>query len=523
MADQTKNEDSGDAVQPQTEPSADTTEDTGDGLPANQVTIEDAGPAAKKITIEIDRKRIDAKFDEIFGELHQSAQVPGFRIGRAPRRLLEKRFGKEAAEDVRNGLVAEALGKIDEREDLNILGEPDIKLEDIELPETGNLSFQVEVEVKPEFDMPDYKGIDVTEPSAEPTAERVEQATRRFLAQRGTMVPSTEPIGADDLVVADVTFTGEGIDAKHPNSELRVGPAAIDGVPLETLGDELTGAKVGESISIDATVPEGHENEDWQSKKVTVAIDIKEVKKLELPELDDQLASEFGFDTAAQFTEFVTRNLEAQLKTESQQAMREQVCDYLLDAAKIELPEGLAKRHAARTLSRRYVDLLYRGVPREQIEQNMELLEAQAGEQSRKDLALGFVLEEVAKAESIEVAEGEVNARIAEMASRQGRRPERLRTEMANQGTLDQVEIQIREQRALDKVLELANVKPAPAEPAAKPAAKKAKAAEKTKEGEKAPKAAKKAAKAPKTPKKAKKSKKAAPKAASKDDKKSKS
>ncbi len=440
-------------------PDVDETPDAqADTLPANTVTIEDAGPAAKKITIEIDRARIDAKFDEIFGDLRHSAQVPGFRVGHAPRRLLEKRFGKEAAEDVRNQLVADALGKVDEDSDLRIIGEPDIKLDEIELPDEGNLVFSVQVEVAPEFDLPDYKGIPVTEPSVEVTDERVAETTRNILSARGTLKPTDEPAAADDQVVADVTLTGEGIDETDENVEYQVAPAAFRGVPLEDLGEKLTGAKAGSTVTLTATVPEGHENEDWRGKEVTVTFDVKDVKRLEVPELTDELAREFGMDSAEQFGEFVTERLAAQLESERQQSMRRQVSQYLLDHATFDLPEGLAARQTARVLQRRYVDLLYRGVPREQIDQNLELLEARAGEEAAGELKLAFILDRIAQAEDVSVDDAEVNARIAEMAVRQGRRPERLRSEMTNEGSLGELETRIREQKAIDKLLEMAEI-----------------------------------------------------------------
>ncbi len=449
------------------EETPETVEETpGDGLPANTVTIEDSGEAKKKVTIEVDRKRIQAKFDEIFGELRTSAQVPGFRVGHAPRRLMEKRFGKEASSDVRNGLISESLAAAIEEKELNILGEPDIKLDEIELPEEGNFVFDVVVEVVPEFSIPDYKAIPVTEPPTEATPERTAEATKRILANRGSMSPTDEPAETQDLVVVDVKVTGEGIDETRENAEYRVGPAAIEGVPLETLGDELTGKTVGDTVSLEATAPDTHPNEDWQGKAVTVELTVKEVKRLEIPELTDELAAEFGLENAEQFNELVKQNLETQMQEEKHRSMREQVRKYLLDNTELELPEGATARHTANLLRRRYIELMQMGVPRDSIDQNLEMLETQAGERAKTELKLSFILSEVAEAEEVAVDEGEVNSRIAQMAASYGRRPERLRSEMESQGTLDEVETTIREQKAIDKLLETAIITPAADAPA---------------------------------------------------------
>lgn len=446
----------------------DETPDTeaGDGLPENNVTIEDAGEATKKITIEVPRQRIDAKFNEMFGELHESAMVPGFRKGHAPRRLLEKRFGKEVREDVRNVLVSEGLQSAIESEEINMLGEPDIDLDAIELPEEGDFSFSVEVEVQPEFDLPDYKGIKVEQVSTEVTDERLGEALKGFLANRGQLKPVDGPAEEGDLITADVKVSGEGIDVSREAVELRVAPGAVEGIPLEELGKQLAGAKADQAVTIESDVPEGHPEEDWQGKKVTVEITPKEIKRLDVPDLTDELAEEYGFDTAEGFREYVKERLASQLEIESQQQMREQVAQYLLDNTEVQLPAKVAQRQAAGVLRRRYVDLLYRGVPRDQIDQNLELLQARATEQARRDLKLQFILTKIAEAEDVEVTEGEVNARIAQMAMQYGRRPERLRQEMANEGSLGEVEVQIREQKAMDKLLEMAEVSEAKGETA---------------------------------------------------------
>jgi trigger factor len=430
-------------------------------LPANKITIEDLASSRKKITVEIDREKIDAKFEEIFGELHKTALVPGFRIGHAPRRLLEKRYGKDAAQDVRNGLVAEALGEVDKNEELDILGEPDIKLDDIELPEKGNLTFTLEIEVKPKFEVPEYKGIAIAEPQLPASAEHAEEVTKRILSQRGTLVPVTEAAQAGDQIIANVTVTGEGIEHKAENAEMRVAPGAVAGVPMEDLAEKLTGAKPGQTVEIKTKVPEGHENEAWRGKDVTVSFALSEIKRMELPPMTDALAGEFGFDNADAMRQYIAQRAEAQITQERLRARREQVSQYLLEHTTIDLPEEVTKRQTATVLRRHYVDLLQKGVPRDQIDQNLELLASQAERVAQHDLKLGFILEKIAKAENITVEEGEVNSWIAYIASQQGRRPERLRQEMESSGSLSEVEVQIREQKTLDKVLEMAESKPA--------------------------------------------------------------
>ncbi len=426
--------------------------------PPYEVTVEDVGTLRKKLTVTVGRDRIQAKFDEMFGELARSAAVPGFRVGHAPRRLIEKRFGKEVGEDVRNALVGEAMGAVLEQESLDVLGEPEIELEKILLPEEGDLQFSFEVEVAPQFDLPDYEGIEIHRPPVEITDEDVDRALEGLLRSYGRFKPVDSPAAEGDMVVADVSIRGDDIDVEHKNVELRVAPAEIEGIPLEDLGKVLTGLKVGQSAQVKAEVPAGHPREQWRGKEVTFDLTVRDVKRLEAPELTDEFAAQAGFGSVQEVRETARRQLEARAEQNRRRSMRRQVEKYLLEHTSLELPEGITARHTNGLLSRRYVQLLMAGVPQEQIRQNLQTLRERVSSEAVEQLKLSFILEKLAEAEGVEVDDAEVNAHIAEMARRQNRRPERLRQEMRDEGSLDSLRASIREEKAVAKILEKAKI-----------------------------------------------------------------
>ncbi len=433
-------------------------EQVGDGLPENRVSVADAGTLRKRVTVEVDRRRIDAKFDEMFGELRRSAMVPGFRKGRAPRRLIEKRFGKEVAGDVRNALVGESVGASLEAADFDPLGEPEIDLEEIELPEEGHLSFSFEVEIKPEFELPQWEGIEVVRPTVTITDERVQQAIDAFRGRFGRMRPIQGPSREGDRVVADVTVRGEGVDLEVRSLELPVGPGHVNRIPLEDLGKTLGGRKPGDTCRLKTRVPAGHPEQEWRDKDVTIEFHVLDIKRLELPELNDELAGQMGFSSVREMRDAVRARLEARLGFEQQRLMREQVREHLLKQTDFEVPPQAAERYSQRLLSRRVVDLMLRGVPREQIERDLDGLTAEAQRNAAAGLKLTFVLEKLADALEIQVEDGEVNARIAEIAREQRRRPERVRHEMRSEGTLELLTAAVREEKAIDRVLASAKI-----------------------------------------------------------------
>jgi len=480
---------------------AQTEEEVQEKGPPNKVEVEDAGTLKKKITVTVPREKIDGKFDEMFGELANTAQVPGFRIGHAPRRLIEKRFGKEVSEDVRNALVGESLGEAIEKSELKTLGQPEIDLDKIELPASGEMSFSFEVEVMPDFKLPELKGIEVKKQAVEITDERVDEYLDQLRLSRARYEDTAGAAAEGDAVLAGAKVTGDGIEPfERHGLTLRVAPGQIEGLPLVDLGKAIAGKKAGGTASLKTTVPAAHPNENWRGKEVTVEITLSQVRRRVLPKLDDEFAAGAGFESLKELREYVSSQLKSRLAAETQRNMRQQICQHLLDNADFDLPEGVIARHTARVLQRRYVDLLYQGVPREQIDERITELQAAAAEQAKRDLKLSFILDRIAEDEKIEVADDEVNSRIAQMAASQNRRPERLRQELAQNDSLEQVTIAIREEKVLDKLLAEAKI----TEMAEKPAKEEAKerpskraAAKKQPAGKAAKKPRKKAAKAP--------------------------
>ena len=416
-------------------------------VPEVAVEVADAGTLKKKVTITVPAALIDAKREEMFGELNTSAQVPGFRIGRAPRRLLVKRFGKEVDRDVRNAVLGESIGAGLEKSGLKVLGEPDLDLDAIELPESGDMTYDMEVEVAPEFALPELKGIEVTKPSDEVTDERIDDAIERLRLSNVRYEPTDDAAAEQDAVEVDATISGEDIEETKSSATLRVAPGQIEGLPLVDLGTVLAGKKAGETATTSVTVPAVHPNEAWQGKEVTVDLAIQEVRRRVLPELNDEYAEQLGYESLAELREGFAGRMKAQVLGEAQRAMREQINEYLLANVDFELPEGVATRHAERMLQRRYIDLLQMGLPREQVDERMTEIQASVNEQSQRDLKLSFILQKVADEREIEVTDEEVNARVAQMAAMYRRRPERLRQELESDGTISQVQVAIREEK----------------------------------------------------------------------------
>jgi len=444
----------------------------------NVVTIEDSGPCKKKVTVEIPAETIKKSLDERYGELRRDAVVPGFRKGRAPIRLLEKRFGSEVSEQIKLKLLADASEAALKDNELNTLGEPDIDYEEVELPEEGPMKFEFKVEVRPEFDLPELEGIAVEKPRTEVTDEQIDEEIETMRKRVGIWVPKEDgTCEPDDQVVADVVFKIEDApeDERHDNMEIFVRKNGFVGpVPVETLDELLIGAKNGDTKETGITVPETFFNEQYRGKNIEVEIAIKDIKKLEPAELNAGFFERYGVENEDELREQIGEYGRAQAERNVRANMGDQVYRYLLDNCKFELPGDVVADQSKRVLQREYTNLLIRGAKREQINERMEELQASSAQRAEEQLRLFFIMSKVAeKLDVPEASEEEVNGYIAQVAASRGRRPEKMRQELTRDGSLEQFKLQVREHKCIEKLLEDANITEVKAGKAPKKATKK--------------------------------------------------
>ncbi len=466
-----------------------------------RIKMDDAGVLRKRIEISIPRDDLDRELDKDYKELIREAIVPGFRRGRAPRRLVEKRFGGEVGEQVLTRLISTAYMAATEKEDIKAIGDPMVwvkvkdkkakeeearerlvdmasAVKDMKLPDEGELSFKCEVELKPEFELPELDDVEIEKPKMEITDEQVDEQIKRMLAMRGTFAPVLDgKIEPDDMVICDMTMTVGGKEIKtQDNMQLAARPQQIEGVTIEKLGDALKGAKIGDKKKVEGELPEDYEEVELRGKKATFELKINEIKRLQLPPLDKEFLESMGFESKDEYRTFVRGRMESQLDQEVKRSQRNQVREYLLENTELELPEGLSNRQTERAVVRQMIELQRQGVPQAEIEKHADELRTGAREQAIRDLKLYFILEDIAEKLDIEVTEEEINGQIAAMAQAYNQRFDRVRDELARNNGIESLYLDIRDEKCIDSILEKAKIVEAKSE-AKKPANKPAKKA----------------------------------------------
>ena len=433
----------------------------------NTVTIEQVGPCKKKVIIEVPQETIESVTNEQYESLRKEALVPGFRKGRAPRRLLEKRFGKETSEQIKLKLLADASDSAIKDNELSILRDPDIDYEKIELPSDGPLKFDFEVEVRPQFDLPPLEGIPVNKTKLEVTDEQIDREIEQMRRWSGMWTPREDGVvQLDDRIIADALLKAETIEEeqKLDNIEIHVRHNGFVGaVPVEKLDELLVGAKVGNAREASVDVPKTYFREEYRGQKVNVRITVKDVKWLKPAPLDEDFLRRFDVEDENELTEKMRDVLQSRLEQQSRTEMTNQIYRYLLDNTDFELPLDVVAEHSTTLLQRQYSNLLMRGLSRDQLEQQMEQLRASSEQQAIEQLKTFFIMDKVADALDMDVTEEEINGHIARLAIQRGQRPERMREQMLRDGSFTQFRLQVREEKCVAKLLEsakLTEVKP---------------------------------------------------------------
>jgi trigger factor len=428
----------------------------------NSVTIEQAGACRKKVLIEIPEEKIKKMVDEQYESLRKEVIVPGFRKGRAPRRLLEKRFGKETGEQIKLKLIAQASDTALKDNKIDYLRDPDIDVEKITLPESGPMKFDFEVKVKPEFELPGLEGIEVKKTKIAITDEQIGREIEMLMKWSGMWTPREDgAIQLDDQVIADVVIKTEGVEEeqKYDNTEIYVrANGFVAAVPVEKLDELLVGAKAGQEKKITVQVPQTYFREEIRGKTADITISIKDVKWLKPAELNETFLSRFAVKDKAELEKKVADNLANRAEQTARQEMAEQIYKYLLDKTTLELPVEIVAEQSVTILQRQYLNLLRQGLSKEQIEQQTEQLKAASDQQAKEQLKTFFIMDKVAEKFDIKTTDEEINGYIHHLAMQRGQRPERLKETMARDGSLAQLAIQVREDKCIEKILQTAKV-----------------------------------------------------------------
>lgn len=423
------------------------------------IEIKDVGPCKKHVKVTVERDLIDARLDEKFTEIVHSdqPQVRGFRPGKAPRKLIEKQYRESVSEEVKTQVLMASLEQLADEQVIAPLSPPDLDPNAIKLPEEGPFVYEFEIEVRPEFDLPSYKGLKLRRPVRTFTDADVEAEQKRLLEPYGQLVPKEPPVVAlNDYLTADVTISFRGKEI-NKLSEVRVKVdkqlALSDGI-AEDFGAKMVGAKPGDVRAVDITLGQELGAEQLRGQKVQATFAVKDVKTVRQPELTRELLEEvFGVSTPESLKEFVKTVLERRLEYTQRQAARKQVLEQIAAAATWDLPQDMLRRQARKTLARKVMEMKNAGMSDEQIKGRRRMLEQDTLQSTAGALKEHFVLQKVAEVEKIEIEEEDLDREIERIADQSGESVRRVRARMEKEDLMEALATDLLERKALDLIL----------------------------------------------------------------------
>jgi trigger factor len=432
------------------------------------VAIEPRSTCERHVTVTVPRADIARYYDKEFSELVTSAEVPGFRPGRVPRKVVEARFRKDVTERVKSSLLVDSIGQINKEYDLSPISEPDLKLDAVEMPDDGPMTFEFDLEVRPEFDLPEWKGLKINRPVYEFTEKDVDRALERALADHGQLVPFDGPAEPGDYITTNLAFTHAGVVLGSAEEEvIRIRPVLSfrDG-KIEGFDQVMAGVRAGETRACRAQLTQDAPNVALRGVAVNATFEVLEVKKLELPDLTPEfLESLGGFESEADLRDAVRDNLERQLDYIQHQRARQQVTAALTASADWELPPGLLERQSRREMERAMMELRRSGFSNEEIRAHQNYLRQNSREATARALKEHFILERIAEEEEIVDEPGDYETEIRLLAAQSDESPRRVRARLEKSGGMDVLRNQIIERKVVERILSHAEFQDVPWRP----------------------------------------------------------
>ena len=410
-----------------------------------------------KLTIEVSAEELEGALQKAYQKQKGKISIPGFRKGKVPRQLVEKMYGPEIFyDDAANALIPEAYAKAYDESGLDIVSQPKIDVTQIEKGKA--FIFTAEVAVKPEVTLGQYKGIEVDSFSTEVSVEEVEAKLAEEQNKNArTITVEGRPVQDKDEVVLDFEGFVDGVafeGGKGENYPLTIGSGSF----IPGFEEQLIGVEPEQEVEVKVTFPEDYHAEDLKGKDAVFKCTVHEIKAKELPELDDEFASEVSeFDTLEEYKADVEKKLREEKESTGKRAQEDQAVNAIIANAEMDLPEAMIETEARQMLDNFAQRLQQQGLTFEQYMQftgmTVDKMTEEMRPQAEKRIKTRLVLEAIVSAENIEVSDERLDEEVAKMAEAYGMEVDKLKEYMGDREK-EQMKLDMAVQEAITFVVE---------------------------------------------------------------------
>lgn len=425
-----------------------------------QVTVEDVSSVKKILHIEVPEKIVIRELDNAYKNLKKTAKIKGFRPGKAPRSVLERLFKKDVHGDVSSKLLQDSFVEALKETELNIIGNPQI--EPPQLEEKGPYKYDATVEVKPEIDDIDFKGLTLKKALYQVTDQEMEAQLKMLQKNLALQKPVTEDraVQKNDYVRIDY----EGFVGGEPfpetqktiNFTMKIGAGAIS----KTLDEELMGMKPGEEREITVNFPEDHFNGKLANHEITFHVKLHEIREEILPEIDDEFAKNLGqYETLDDLKNAITNNLNEGYNKRVEQELSEQIFKGLIEKTEFELPESMVDYELNNIVDEIEKTLKYYNRSMEEQGLTKEMLAEKHRETAEKKVRRHLILGKIIDQEKMELSDQELEDGFTEMARTVNQPVEAIKSYyQKNQDNLDFFKHTLLEKQAIKLIIKSSNI-----------------------------------------------------------------
>ena len=412
-----------------------------------------------KLTIEVSAEDLDKAMEKAYQKQKSRISLPGFRKGKAPRKMIESMYGKGVfMEDAVNSLVPQEYTKALGECDLEIVSQPEINVTQMEPGKA--LIFTADVAVKPEVTLGDYKGVEVPKSEIVVTDEEVDTEIRKEQEKNARTVAVEDRAAANgDITTIDFEGFVDGVafdGGKGSDYALTLG----SGTFIPGFEDQLVGANAGDHVEVKVTFPEEYQAKELAGKEAVFQCDVKKIETKEVPELDDEFAKDVSeFDTLAEYKEDVKKNLTEKKEKEARTAKENAAVDKAIENAQMDIPELMTKTECRQMMDDFSRRMQQQGLSMEQYfqftGQSMDKMMEDMKPQALKRIQTRLVLEKVAEAENIQPSEEEITEEIQKMADAYKMEADKIREAIGESG-LEQMKKDMAVQKAVTVIADAA-------------------------------------------------------------------
>lgn len=420
------------------------------------LTVENLEKNMAKLTIEVSADQLQDAIKQAYLKQKKNISIPGFRKGKAPQAYLEKMYGADIFyQDAANILIPDAYADEVEASDLEIVSQPEIDV--VQLEKGKPFIFTATVALKPEVTLGEYKGVTVDKIEVEVTEEDIEAEIKKDQEQNArTITVEDRPVAMDDQVTIDFDGYVDGEQFEGGYAEdypLTIGSHSF----IDTFEDQLVGKNIGEDVEVQVTFPEEYHEKSLAGKPAMFKVKIKEIKKKEYPELDDDFVQDVSeFKTVDEYKEDVKARLTAKKESEAKSKKEDAVVDKVIENATMDIPEAMIEQQQNQMLQEYAQQLSYQGLSLEQYMQftgmTPDVMKEQIKPQALKRIQSRLVLEAVVAAEGIQVSDEEFDAEMKKMAEAYQMEEDKLK-ELMGDREKESITLDIAVQKAVELIV----------------------------------------------------------------------